>query len=224
MNTETQLGQATTRLAEKILEITVNNKLFTEINGVQKHMTGRQIASLVSDTPDATEVFKIKPHERPEPIPLDKSIPIHDGDEFRVIRNNVAGGYEPARVCRELQILRAGGCQAEFVQQPFPSVLYHNVPTRPEYPHLTKTDVLVAVPAGYPGQPLDGAYLPEGSPLIGRVAGAPQGVVIGPDGRRWQLVSYHPHRGGGGPPWNKDRHGFHTYLDEILCWVHRANN
>jgi hypothetical protein len=70
---------------------------------------------------------------------------------------------------------------------------------------------------------LDGAHLPEGSPLLGRVAGSPQGVIVAVEGRRWQLVSYHPHNGGGGPPWNKDKHGFHTYIDEILSWIHRAN-
>ena len=103
-------------------------------------------------------------------------------------------------------------------------MIYRDVPTRPGYAHLSMTDVLVTVPGGYPGQPLDGAHLPEGSPLLGRVAGSPQGVIVADDGRRWQLVSYHPHNGGGGPPWNKDRHGFHTYLDELLCWIHRANN
>jgi len=40
------------------------------------------------------------------------------------------------------------------------------------------TDVLVAVPNGYPGQPLDGAHLPEGSPLLGRVRGFADGVIV----------------------------------------------
>jgi len=35
-------------------------------------------------------------------------------------------------------------------------------------------------------------------------------------------VSYHPHNGGGGPPWNKDRHGLQTYYTEILSWIQRA--
>ena len=28
--------------------------------------------------------------------------------------------------------------------------------------------------------------------------------------------------GGGGPAWNKDRHGLHTYYTEILSWIQRA--
>ena len=186
-------------------------------------MTGRQIAALVSDNPDATEVFKLAGGHS-EPVPLDKEIPIHDCDEFRVIRNNVAGGFEPSRIQRELELLQAGGCRADFIQQPLAAVIYRDVPTRPGYAHLQMTDVLVPVPGGYPGQPLDGAYLPQGSPLLGRVAGSPQPPTIQADSRAWQLVSYHPHNGGGAPPWNKDRHGFHTYFDEILCWIHRANN
>jgi len=209
--------------AKKDLTITVNSKLFTEADGVEKHMMGLQIARLVSQNPESTEVFKLKPHHPPEPIPLDKSIPIHEGDEFRVIRNNVAGGFEASRISRELERLKEGGCRADFIQQPFAAVIYRDVPTRPQYPHLAKTDVLVAIPAGYPGAMLDGACLPQGSPLLGRVAGSPQGTIQA-DGRVWQLVSYHPHNGGGGPSWNKDRHGFHTYFDEILCWIHRANN
>jgi hypothetical protein len=153
---------------------------------------------------------------------LDKEICIENCDEFRVIRSNVAGGFELSRVERELEKIRAGGCRVDFIQQPFPAVIYRDVPTRPGYTHLQKTDVLVVVPGGYPGQPLDGGHLPEGSPLLGRVAGSPQGLVVA-DGRRWQLVSYHPHNGGGAPPWNKDKHGLHTYYDEILCWIHRAN-
>jgi hypothetical protein len=212
-----------TRRRHATLKIIVNNKPFTEIDGVKKHMTGREIAALVSDTPDNTEVFLLEKGHQPKPVPLSQQILVKNCDEFRVIRNNVAGGFEPLRIQRELEKLRLGGCRAEFVQQPLSAVIYRDVPTRPGYAHLKMTDVLVTVPNGYPGQPLDGAHLPEGSPLLGRVAGAPQGIIVAPDGRRWQLVSYHPHNGGGAPPWNKDRHGFHTYIDEILCWIHRAN-
>lgn len=212
-----------TRRQHAVLTIIVNSKPFTEADGVKKHMTGRQIAALVSDNPDATEVFKLKAAHQPESVPLDKQIAIHDCDEFRVIRNNVAGGFEPSRIQRELEKLKAGGCHVDLIHQPFPAVIYRALPTRPGYQHLAQTDVLVAVPAGYPGAFIDGAYLPQGSPLLGRVAGSPQGMIQA-EGRGWQLVSYHPHNGGGGPPWNKDKHGFHTYLDEILCWIHRANN
>ncbi|MGD0650801.1 MAG: hypothetical protein ABSA97_06640 [Verrucomicrobiia bacterium] len=211
-----------TRRQHAKLSITVNNKRFTEAEGVKHQMTGRQIAALVSDSPDNTEVFRLKKGES-EPVPLNKEIHVENCDVFRVIRNNVAGGFEPSRIQRELEILKHGGCRADFIEQPIVAVIYRDVPTRPGYKHLQMTDVLVIVPGGYPGQPLDGAHLPEGSPLLGRVAGSPQGVVAA-DGRRWQLVSYHPHNGGGGPPWNKDKHGLHTYFDEILCWIHRANN
>jgi hypothetical protein len=212
-----------TRRHHTKLKITVNNKPFTEAEGVKHRMTGRQIAALVSENPDATEVFKLKSGPQPQPIPLDQEIQIHDCDEFRVIRSNVAGGFEPSRVSRELKKLSDGGCRADLIQHPFPAVIYREVPTRPGYPHLAHTDVLVAIPNGYPGALIDGAYLPQGSPLIGRVAGSPQGTIQA-DGRTWQLISYHPHNGGGGPLWNKDRHGFHTYFDEVLCWIQKANN
>ena len=212
-----------TRRQHTKLEIIVNNKRFTEAEGVKHHMTGLQIAALVSDAPRNTEVFKLLKKGEPEPVPLDKEICIENCDEFRVVRNNVAGGLaEPTRIERELEKLKQGGCRVDFIEQPFPAVIYRDVPTRPGYRHLQMTDVLVKVPGGYPGQPLDGAHLPEGSPLLGRVAGSPQALVVA-DGRRWQLVSYHPHNGGGAPPWNKDKHGLHTYYDEILCWIHRAN-
>jgi hypothetical protein len=211
-----------TRRIHTQLAITVNNKRFTEVEGVKHQMTGRQIAALVSDAPDNTEVFRLKNAEQ-DPVPLDKEIHIENCDVFRVIRKNVAGGFEVSRIERELAKLKEGGGRADFIQQPFPAVIYRDVPARSGYRHLQATDVLVRVPGGYPGQPLDGAHLPEASPLLGRVAGSPQGVVVA-DGRRWQLVSYHPHNGGGAPPWNKDKHGFHTYFDELLCWIHRANN
>jgi hypothetical protein len=211
-----------TRRRRAQLAIIVNSKRFTEAEGVKRQMTGRQIAAFVSDNPDATEVFRLRKGE-PEAVPLGQEIHIENCDEFRVIRNNVAGGFECARIERELKKLEEGGCRADFIQQPFAAVIYRDVPTRQGYGHIARTDVLVLVPSGYPGQPLDGAHLPQGSPLLGRVAGSPQGVVEAA-GRRWQLVSYHPHNGGGAAPWNKDKHGFHTYIDEILCWIHRANN
>ncbi len=130
-------------------------------------MTGLQIASLVSDTPRNTEVFHLKKGES-EPVPLDKEIHIENCDEFRVIRNNVAGGFvEPTRIERELDKLRQGGCRVDSIQMPFLGAIYRNVPTRPGYRHLQMTDVLVIVPSGYlRPRPLDGAYLPAGSPLL----------------------------------------------------------
>ena len=151
-----------TRRQHTQLEIIVNNKRFTEAEGVKHHMTGLQIAALVSENPRNTEVFKLLKKGEPEPVPLDKEICIENCDEFRVIRNNIAGGFvEPTRIERELEKLKQGGCRVDFVQQPFPAVIYRDVPTRPGYRHLQMTDVLVIVPGGYPGQPLDGAHLPK---------------------------------------------------------------
>ena len=48
-----------TRRQHTQLAIIVNNKRFTEAEGVKHHMTGRQIAALVSDAPHNTEVFKL---------------------------------------------------------------------------------------------------------------------------------------------------------------------
>ena len=81
------------------------------------------------------------------------------------------------------------------------------------------TDVLVSIPSGYPGGMIDGAHLPVGSPLIGRVVGNPQGQITAMD-QVWQLISYHPHNGGGAPAWNPTKHGFHTYIGEIMSWLH----
>jgi hypothetical protein len=81
---------------------------------------------------------------------------------------------------------------------------------------------MVLIPGGYPGQMLDGAYLPAGSPLIGKVKGSPQGQINAAS-RAWRLISYHPHNGGGGASWNPAIHGFHTYVGELLSWLYDAN-
>ena len=139
-----------TRRQHTQLKIIVNNKPFTEAEGVKHQMTGLQIATLVSETPRNTEVFKLLKNGGQEAVPLDKEICIKDCDQFRVIRNNVAGGFtEPTRIERELDKLKQGGCRADFIQQPFPAVVYRDVPTRPGYAHLPMTDVLVIVPGGY---------------------------------------------------------------------------
>ena len=61
-----------TRRQHTQLTIIVNNKRFTEAEGVKRHMTGFQIASLVSDNPRNTEVFKLPKQGQPEPVPLSK--------------------------------------------------------------------------------------------------------------------------------------------------------
>jgi hypothetical protein len=210
-----------TRRADKGLAIIVNKQTFGEADGVKAKMTGREIASLVSSQPDKTEVTRIKGKER-IPIGLNETVEIHNCDEFCVIRTNVVGGYEIKRIEREIGSLKENGGEVTFVASPLACAVYHRLPTRNGYPHLAETDVLVVIPGAYPGVMLDGAYLPTGSPLLGRVEGSPQGATVQALGRNWQLVSYHPHNGGGGPTWNKDRHGLHTYYTEILSWIQRA--
>jgi hypothetical protein len=83
---------------------------------------------------------------------------------------------------------------------------------------VASSDVLVLVPAGYGQSMIDGACLPQGSPLIGIAKGQPGGAITA-DGRAWVTISYHPHNGGGAPPWDPTRHGFHTYLDELVSWL-----
>jgi hypothetical protein len=125
------------------------------------------------------------------------------------------------RIEKEIRILAEGGQTAQLVGNGRDFVLYREVPTGGARLGLPeRTDVIVPVPAGYPASPIDLAGLPVGSPFLPRVKGGQnnQGVVQ-IDGRQWQLASYHPHNGGGGPPWNQLCHGFHTYLDHIIAWL-----
>jgi len=127
------------------------------------------------------------------------------------------------RIKRELELLTVGGQQVELVNEGRELVLYRSVPTAGGPLGLpTATDVVVPVPGGYPASHIDLAGLPVGSPLLPRVRGGQnnQGIVAA-DGRQWQLASYHPHNGGGGPPWDQTKHGFHTYLDHLLAWLHK---
>jgi hypothetical protein len=129
------------------------------------------------------------------------------------------------RIDREIALLRAGNQVAEFIVAARPLVLYRDVPTGGERLGLpTVTDVVVPIPSGYPAGLIDLAGLPASSPFLPRVKGGQnnQGTLEA-DGRVWQLASYHPHNGGGGPPWNQMRHGFHTYLDHLIAWLHHLN-
>lgn len=201
------------------LTIIVNKKRFGKEAGVKNEMTGAEIAALVSSNPGETKVFHRTPQGRVE-INLNQTVKIHDCDEFDVIRKTVQGGFEPSRIERELAILRENGAKVSFEAAPIAAVVFHDLPVRPGHA-VNATDVMVPVPGGYPGQFLDWACLPQGSPLVGRVPGAQQGVVTA-FGKTWIRISYHPHTGGGGPAWNKDQHGFHTYIDELLAWLDKA--
>jgi hypothetical protein len=132
-------------------------------------------------------------------------------------------GVHPARdrILEELRRLREGGQVAAFRQGTRPAVLYAHVPSAGAKVGLPPaTSVLVPVPDGYPAALIDLAGLPLGSPFLPRLKGGPnpQGVIE-LDGISYQLASYHPHTNGGGPPWDPQRHGFHTYLDHLLSWL-----
>ena len=126
------------------------------------------------------------------------------------------------RIERELSVLLEGGQSAELIiegNQEF--VLYRDVATggRP-YGLPAKTDVIVPVPSGYPGAPIDLAGLPVGSPFLDRVKGGQNSQGLrSVNGSQWQLASYHPHNGGGGPPWDQIKYGFHTYFDHLISWL-----
>jgi Prokaryotic E2 family E len=118
-----------------------------------------------------------------------------------------------ARVTRELETLN---WKTKLIENP-DAVIYQALPSTLG---VATSDVLVLVPGGYAQFMIDGAYLPQGSPLIGVVKGQPQPQCsIAADGRTWVLISYHPHNGGGGASWDPTRHGFHTYLDELVSWL-----
>ncbi len=116
-----------------------------------------------------------------------------------------------ARVTNELQKIV---WRTKVVESP-DAILYLSLPSSLIN---SNTDVLVLLPSGYAQSMLDGACLPEGSTLIGVVKGQPQGALSA-DGRNWIPISYHPHNGGGAPPWDPTRHGLHTYMDELVSWL-----
>lgn len=212
-----------TRPAKAGLTITVNKKEFTAAQGVKPKMTPREIAQFIYQDTNNTAVFHIVAGQRqplPDGLPLDTPIDVHNCDVFDVIRCNVAGGYEPTRIDRELATLRKGGARVDFITEPRAACIYRDLPVRAGLP-IAVTDVLVPVPSGYPGAAIDLAFLPDGSPLIGRVKGSAQEALTA-DGRTWRQISYHPHANGGGPSWDGTRHGFHTYIDELFAWLHDA--
>jgi hypothetical protein len=125
------------------------------------------------------------------------------------------------RIERELALLRAGGQIADLIELSRAVVIYRGVPTSgAKFGLPVETDVLVPVPGGYSASAIDLAGLPVDSPLLPRLKGGQnnQGRITA-DGREWQLASYHPHNGGGGPPWDQTKHGFHTYMDHLVAWL-----
>jgi hypothetical protein len=184
-------------------------------------MSGREIAGLVyPDAPNETRIFFVS--EGGREIGLDEKVEIHGCEVFDVVRKKVDGGYENSRIHQELDRLRQSGQGVSLVTGAEPAVVYHALRARPGSA-VNTTDVLVPVPSAYPGQMIDWAYLPDDSPLMGRVKGNPQDHRVTALGRVWRRISYHPHNGGGGPAWNPALHGFHTYVGELLSWLYNAN-
>ncbi len=125
------------------------------------------------------------------------------------------------RVERELARLQEGGQNADLVFADRWYVIYRGVPTAgARFSLPSEADVIVPVPEGYPAAVIDLAGLPTESPLLPRLKGGQnsQGQPL-VAGVQWQLASYHPHNGGGGPPWDPAHHGFDTYLDHIIAWL-----
>ncbi|HUA68221.1 MAG TPA: hypothetical protein VMA13_06710 [Candidatus Saccharimonadales bacterium] len=208
-----------TRRRHDLLTIIVNKKKFNSTQGVKPEMTGLEIAALVYDKPENTAVFRLE-GEKEIPVGLTEKIKIHECEAFKVIRKDVNAGFQSSRIEHEIDKLRENGVNIMLLAEPMPAVVYLGVPTRPGHP-VESTDVLVKVPGGYPAAFIDNAFLPEGSPLLGRVPGGVQGIeTFG--GRQWRQISIHPYCGNGAA-WNKDRYGFHTYYDEILSWLYKAN-
>ncbi len=126
------------------------------------------------------------------------------------------------RVRNEIDRLLADGIAVELLEKPHPLVLYRAVPTEgPKFGLPSSVDVMVPVPQGYAQAMIDLAALPLNSGFLQRVKGGvnSQGEFIAL-GCNWRLASYHPHSNGGGPPWNPIRHGFHTYRDQLIAWLH----
>jgi hypothetical protein len=204
-----------THLRKHTLRIFVNRLPFTERDGVKLEMSGLEIAKLVEERPQNTRVSRITDGHS-TPVGLDETIKIVTCDQFKVVRCDVNAGFESTRIERELSILREGGAQLSFLAGPIPAVIYHDVPVK-DGSSIAKTDVLVKVPSGYPGRMIDNAFLPAGSPLLNTSPGAVQ-ETLQFSGCAWTQKSIHPHAPNG-MPWNKDKHGFHTYYGEIQNWL-----
>jgi hypothetical protein len=126
-----------------------------------------------------------------------------------------------------LKLLEASGQKARLVEDAIPraAVIYERVTAVPLNGQAPEEhDVLVPVPGGYPAGLIDGAALEIGNGLLPRLAGGnnPQGDWTA-ENRTWRLASYHPHQGGGGPAWDPTRHGFHTYVSELIQWLSKRS-
>lgn len=211
-----QLGNVFVTRKEKGLRIIVNKQPFNARDGVLLNMTGAQIAALVFPGRNDVSITWINGDQKID-VPLTGSMEIQNCYEFRVIRKDVNAGFLPARVSRELEILRKGGANVSVVESPQPAVIYHDVPSLINGVEI-QTDVMVIIPTSYPAGIPDNAYLPQGSPLLQTAPGSPQ-ETQDLAGKVWQKKSIHPYTGNSRIPWDQNAHGFHTYFGEILCWL-----
>jgi hypothetical protein len=200
------------------LQITINSRIFTEHDGVKEHMPVLDIARLAyPDKPDETRVWFVSDGNRE--LSLSETVHLRGCEVFDVVRKEVTGGFELSRVQREIELVRGGGLTATLLEAPTGAIVFHGLRTRPGAEPAV-SDVLVPIPGGYPGSMIDWAYLPDDSPLIGRVKGSPQDHRVTALGRTWRQISYHPHNGGGAAKWDPTIHGFHTYVGELISWLH----
>jgi hypothetical protein len=129
------------------------------------------------------------------------------------------------RICMELiKLKEAGGINAELVtEENHDYVIFHDLETSGGAKGLPiVTDVLVAVPAGFPASQIDMPALLFNSPLIPFVVGGsnPQNTVT-VRGNKWRFLSFHPYSGQGAPNWNPNKHGFHDYYQHLYTWLNR---
>ncbi len=196
----------------KNLYVFVNRMRFGADRGVKNPMSVNDIAGLVGLTSETAIVRRLLHGCEDASDPLQGDQHIKPGDQFIVTRRHVNGGAEE-RVRSELTLL---GESSQLTEVHNGFVIYKDVPAR--FNGFLKTDVIVPIPNGYPSVMIDRAGVPADSPLIGKVKGSPQEIVtVG--GRNWRMISYHPHQGGGGLPWDPAIHGFHTYISEVVAWL-----
>jgi len=158
-----------------------------------------------------------------ESVPLDKEIAIHDCDEFRSDSQQRGRGIRARRAssvnwnCSRLAAVarisssNAGGRDLS------------GCAARPGDAHLQMTDVLVMVPGGYPGQPLDARTchrdaLCSAASLARR--SRPRFKWAAARGSLSRIIRTRRRCS----PVEQGSARVHTYFDEILCWIHRANN
>jgi hypothetical protein len=130
------------------------------------------------------------------------------------------------RIREELRRLSEGtDIKAELISENDQDyVIYHDLETSGGSKDLpAKTDVLVAVPEGYPSSLIDMPALPLKSALVSLVAGGlnPQAIVTF-QGQEWRFLSFHPYTSVGGPSWNPIKHGFHDYYQHLYSWLHKV--